>query len=213
MRNLLRKVQEILSTPQRLKGLSIIRVVFGIYMVGMYCLNLGNARLLWGNTGAIPENETFRPPHFPILSLYTLTSSHSAHIVLYALGIILAILFASGYYTRITSILFFVTTASLYNRNEMLMDGGDNLLVIISLWMMLTNCSGRPSWWSDTRWRSTLTGTLLALMHNVGVIAIVAQVILLYTTSAFSKMGGNMWRDGTAIYYILPPIFEKADVV
>jgi hypothetical protein len=41
------------------------------------------------------------------------------------------------------------------------------------------------------------------LLHNCGMFVIAAQVCILYGAAGLYKVQGGMWRDGTALHYIL----------
>jgi hypothetical protein len=42
-----------------------------------------------------------------------------------------------------------------------------------------------------------------AILHNFAIAAMVVQLSILYAASAFAKLAGGLWQDGTAIYYVL----------
>lgn len=44
-------------------------------------------------------------------------------------------------------------------------------------------------------------GTLRVWVHNIGVLAIAAQVVILYFIAGFAKAFGEEWQHGTALYY------------
>lgn len=93
---------------------------------------------------------------------------------------------------------------SFAQRNPLLLDGGDNLALIIVPMLLLTACFDRlrlfPPLWTvpliTRHWLATL-------LHNIGVLAVGAQICLVYVTSGLYKVQGEMWQDGTALYYIL----------
>ena len=47
----------------------------------------------------------------------------------------------------------------------------------------------------------TATGWFGVIVHNLAVVAIGAQVIIIYLIAGLAKARGTWWRDGTAIYY------------
>lgn len=48
--------------------------------------------------------------------------------------------------------------------------------------------------------KQSICGTLT---HNLGVMLIVVQVLALYAVSGLYKLGGDLWINGTAVYYVL----------
>ena len=67
----------------------------------------------------------------------------------YLLAMLAGVLFALGWRTRISSLLFCFVVVALENRNPLITDGGDNILVLMSLFLCFTRC-GRH-WSLDAR--------------------------------------------------------------
>jgi hypothetical protein len=79
----------------------------------------------------------------------------------------------------------------LENRLPQIGDGGDNIMRIVLVYLLFT---------STTR-TSRLSG-VRTWFHNLGVFAIVLQVVILYTVSGTSKLMGEPWTNGTALYMV-----------
>lgn len=72
----------------------------------------------------------------------------------------------------------------------MIQDGGDNIARIVLCYMLLLNFSrGAASKFSNA-------------IHNLGVVAIYIQLIIMYLVSGLTKVQGEYWLNGTALYYI-----------
>jgi len=188
------------STERRLVGVAFMRVGLGAIILAVYSQHILLFRFLWGDDGVVPfalfkEILTANREH----SLFDLYPPLNP--IVFIFGILSTISFTIGFYTRISSIAFYVFTFSLYTRNPFLLDGGDNLLYLLAFYLMFTDCGARFS--ADAARNPSQPGPIRALVHNFGVSAIVAQLAILYFTSAFYKIQGHMWQDGTAIYYIL----------
>lgn len=137
----------------------------------------------------------------------------------YALAIVAGVLFTLGWRTRISSVLFCFVVVALENRSPLITDGGDNVLVIMSLFLCFTRC-GRH-WSLDARrlrsgpreprrdlpeWRLELGAVreqMANVLHNGAVLAIAFQVCVIYATAGLYKVQGSMWQDGTAMGYVL----------
>ncbi|MGB7926452.1 MAG: DCC1-like thiol-disulfide oxidoreductase family protein [Pyrinomonadaceae bacterium] len=97
-----------------------------------------------------------------------------------------------GYWTRIATLITMVTFQVIVDRLPELNDGGDNITNLILFYLLFALPVGaRPA-----------RGSLRIWLHNVGVLAIGAQLIILYLTSAFLKLSGDVWHHGTAMYLI-----------
>jgi len=137
----------------------------------------------------------------------------------YLLTLAIGVLFALGWHTRVVSILFMWTVLALENRAPLLTDGGDNILVLMAVYLVFAACA---EYWSlDARrrarkapqprkpvigWRGELAAARrqsVTLMHNGAVLVIAAQVCVIYTTAGLSKVQGTMWQNGSAMGYVL----------
>lgn len=174
-------------------------------MLAFYASHLFQFRLLWGVHGIIPFPLFLAGIQHHSFSLYRFASSDWIGYCIFALGFFVTLAYTVGYKTRIFSILFYIFTWSIYTRNPDLLDGGDNLLYLMTFYMIFVDSGAHFSLDAiRRRTREAITNRPIAsLFHNFGVLAIMVQLCLLYLTSAFYKIQGHMWQDGTAIYYVL----------
>ncbi|MET9417274.1 HTTM domain-containing protein [Streptomyces klenkii] len=193
----------------------------------------------------------------------------------YAFAVVTAALLALGWRTRTMTVLSMVGVLSLQNRSVFLGDGGDNVIHLMALYLILTRCgrvwsldarraakrAGQPagpdltgivlwaccgtalaaamvlgdtrmSWtehgplpgvgWATALWALWLVqglwwlakrygpgepravlDVLANLLHNAGLLVIMAEVCLIYATAGWYKIQGSRWQDGTALYYPL----------
>ncbi len=198
----LRRFEAYAGREHRVIGAAVLRIMLGMNVLLMQTLHLQQREFIWGDHGVLPIawSSTFLSVT-GLPSLYNV-GDETFHAALYCIGIFVSALFVVGVYSRAVSIVFYIMTMSLFARNTVLLDGGDNLLELIAFWMMFLNLSGRETTGSVGS-SPKRRGALTALLHNLAIVAIVGQVSLVYFTSAWSKMMGHKWQDGTAIYYIL----------
>lgn len=133
----------------------------------------------------------------------------------YLLALLAAGALALGWRTRASAVLFALTVLSLQNRNVFVGDGGDNVIHLMALYLVLTRCGA--VWSLDARRRSRRPGkdpaewgepravadALAAMLHNAAMLVIAAQVVLVYATAGWYKVQGTRWQDGTAVHYPL----------
>ncbi|MEU9142517.1 HTTM domain-containing protein [Streptomyces sp. NPDC048349] len=181
----------------------------------------------------------------------------------YAVAVLSSVGLLLGWRTRATSVLFMVGVLSLQNRSVFMGDGGDNVIHLMAVYLVLTRCAqvwsldarrarlrGSASagaagpvlwgvlgavfafgavtgrfgsgwlsvfaalwvvaglWWLVDRkepegeGRATLS-VLANVLHNAGMLVIMAEVCLIYATAGWYKVQGSRWQDGTALYYPL----------
>ena len=193
------------SVPRRLLGVGVTRIVLGSVSAVLYALHLSQRHFLWGADGAVSRADIaaiLRALHS--WSLYAVFPNALGAECLYWAGLVVSIMFAAGLFTRITSILFFVLTWSLYQRNPYALNGGNNLLVILAIYLMfadLSTLSLDRSLFGERRPRGF--DWLRGMLHNAALAACLLQLGVLYFEAGFYKIQGHVWSDGTAIYYIL----------
>ncbi len=159
-------------------------------------------------------------------SVITLSNSHVYFEVCYAAALIAAASFMLGWRTRATSVVFAVMVASFHARALFMTDGGDNLILLMVMYLTFTACGRR--WSLDARransssagdarrpvaktqgshglWRQlgTTRSVLTTVLHNCGMFVIAAQVCVLYGSAGFYKVQGGTWENGTALHYVL----------
>ncbi|MFF4008634.1 HTTM domain-containing protein [Streptomyces sp. NPDC001717] len=183
--------------------------------------------------------------------------------IVYAVAVLASAGLLLGWRTRATSVVFMVGVLSLQNRSVFMGDGGDNVVHLMAIYLVLTRCAqvwsldarrarrrgsatagaagpvlwavlgvvyaygavtGRFSagwlaafaavwvmcglWWLVDRHDPEGEGqavldVLANLLHNAGMLVIMAEVCLIYATAGWYKIQGSRWQDGTALYYPL----------
>ncbi|MEU9178022.1 HTTM domain-containing protein [Streptomyces sp. NPDC048550] len=181
----------------------------------------------------------------------------------YALSVLSSVLLMLGWRTRAMSVVFMAGVLSLQNRSVFMGDGGDNVIHLMAMYLVLTRCAqvwsldarrarlrGSASagaagpvlwgvlgavfaygavaarfgygwlaafaalwvvcavWWMVDRFEPEGEGravldVLANLVHNAGLLVIMAEVCLIYATAGWYKIQGSRWQDGTALYYPL----------
>jgi len=155
-------------------------------------LELPFARYLWGPRGVGWGSTS--PVLGPMLgNVFDLVFTTDAGVfcVLFILGIgALGLLL--GYSTRIATFLVLVTFFLLGQRLPELYDGGDDITRLV-LFYMLFLLPHRAKFSS---------GELRVWFHNIAILAITFQLVIMYVISGFAKANGEMWQEGVAMYYI-----------
>jgi len=204
-RRALHAAQAALSVPHRLYGVALLRVGLSAVVLAIYVMHFAQRAFLWGSDGAYPTSlflSVLRAQRS--FSLYAFSDAPTYQLLVYVAGMLVSFLLMVGWKSRLNAVLFYVFTWSLYARNPLLLDGGDNLLYILAFFLMFTRCG---EYLSIDRLlhadRPARDRPFLSLIHNYALAAMIVQLCLLYFTSAFYKMQGHMWQNGTALYYVL----------
>lgn len=194
-----------LSTGRRQLGVALLRIVLGSVMTVLYGLHFSQRHFLWGPDGVFSHaNSSAYLAAKHTWSLYAIFPSAMGAECLYWIGLTVALMFAAGLFTRLSSIAFFILTWSLYQRNPYALNGGDNLLIILSIYLIFADLSGlsldRRLFGKPGESRFTW---LAGMLHNFALAACLLQLGILYFEAGFYKIQGHVWSSGTAIYYIL----------
>ncbi|WP_367321945.1 HTTM domain-containing protein [Streptomyces sp. HUAS ZL42] len=114
----------------------------------------------------------------------------------YALAVLSSLLLLLGWRTRTMSVLFMVGVLSLQNRSVFMGDGGDNVLHLMSLYLLFTRC-GRV-WSLDAR-RERLADTARArgerVADRVGPVLWAVFGLLLLVATVTGKLGADWLTD------------------
>lgn len=188
------------SRPRGYAGLAAFRIVAGGTILFQYLVNHAQRRFLYGPNGIYPLRDG-AGDGFPLLRV-----SHSIawFEIVYHAGILAALLWLCGVRTRFTTPACYVLWRSLDDRNPLLADGGDNLAGLLLFYACFADVSAR--WSLDARARprsepTTVVQKCAGMLHNTALLAMLAQVCLLYAVAGLTKVQGVTWQDGTSIYY------------
>lgn len=188
---------------RHLIGLSLLRILLGVASIMFYVSDYSRREFLWGPNSYDSQSLAARQMGGGLFSLYSLSNSQTWFELVFHAGLLTAILFTI-FGGRALTILQAVFIWSIYNRNQDILEGGDNLARILIIFMIfaVTNAYLAPG---ARRRRERLTaraGTLPIAVHNLSVYLIVFQICVLYFVAGYSKITGTVWQDGVALYYI-----------
>ncbi|MEU4463075.1 HTTM domain-containing protein [Streptomyces sp. NPDC024017] len=210
--------------PVSLYAASVLRIGYGLLYLIFLLREFPHRDEIWGPgspwTPALAQELFEQTGWFSVLAL---SDSRACFELCYVLALVTSALFMLGWRTRVMSVLFAVMVTSFHARAIFMTDGGDNLVLLMALYLVLTACGRR--WSLDARRHrrkavpagsappppgSPLRGqlrdartTLVTAVHNCGMFVIAAQVCLLYGSAGLYKVQGPSWGSGTALHYAL----------
>ncbi|TDE00427.1 HTTM domain-containing protein [Jiangella asiatica] len=191
-------------------GLATMRILLGVAILGSLTVNFAERHYVWG-PGArwLTPWLTVDEYGFPFTAVFSESDSTTVFTLKYLVLAALAVAFTLGWRTRIVTPLLMIGVASLMRLNPLGDDAGDNIVRIMLLYLCFADVSGR--WSLDARRRERPDHRPLVrtppwmgvLFHNVALIAVAAQIFIVYMTSGLSKVQGSMWQEGVGLYYPL----------
>ncbi|WP_405855926.1 HTTM domain-containing protein [Streptomyces sp. NBC_01515] len=217
--------------PVSLYAAAVLRIGYGLLYLAFLLREFPHRDEIWGpGSPWTPKLARQLFDQTGWASILTLSDSRPYFETCYALALVTSALFMLGWRTRAVSVLFAVVVASFHARAIFMTDGGDNLILLMALYLVFTACGRR--WSLDarrTRRRAsagkgeekgkgnsagsgagefrhqlgTSRRTLTAVLHNCGMFVIAAQVCFLYGSAGLYKVQGGSWGNGTALHYVL----------
>ncbi|MGW1722703.1 HTTM domain-containing protein [Streptomyces sp. NPDC002306] len=210
--------------PVSLYAASVLRIGYGLLYLIFLLREFPHRAEIWGPdapwTPAL-AHQLFEQTGWK--SILTLSDNRGYFELCYVLALVTSALFTLGWRTRVTSVLFAVVVTSFHARAIFMTDGGDNLILLMAIYLVLTACGRR--WSLDARrarLRAVRAGnapepagnqfarelrdartTLITVVHNCGMFVIAAQVCFLYGSAGLYKVQGASWGGGTALHYAL----------
>lgn len=187
--------------PTSARPLGAIRILFGLCALA----NLGFAAVeldhWYSDAGLLRGDESrvvagpLQPS--PLQYLQDPTSVRVAFACTAAAAVFLTI----GLRARLMSILFYLGMLAIHCRNIASSSGADVLLMTFAFNLMLCPSGAAYSVdaWMERRRRGTAAEPIIIPW---GLRLIQIQISLVYTLAAFTKAGGNLWINGSALHYV-----------
>jgi hypothetical protein len=178
--------------PHQLIGVRILQVSIGAALLFEVFTDFPFAGYLWGpnGTGWGSTKDALGPILGDLFDrVFTADAAILGVLFILALGA-LGLLF--GYWTRVATLLALVSFSLLTTRFPEFYDGGDNITQLMLIYMLFL-LPHRAKFSS---------GELRVWLHNIALLAIILQLIVVYSTSGLLKSTGDMWRGGVAMYYL-----------
>lgn len=173
------------------------KLVYSWFLVNTLIL-LPAAAEFWSGHSLIPPGDKEITEHYPLLNLLGYDVFAPYYMVFAFLQLALLVLGILCVYPRIVSVLIYIVTINLDNRAYVILDGGNNLLQIVMLYLILMD----PSL-SRNKYKSATINQLNNTFSNLGFYMVRLQLVMVYLVSGLAKVSGELWQNGTALYYTL----------
>ncbi len=202
-----------------MRSIALFRVLLATLILIDLVLRSEHMRTFYTDDGVLPRELWLEITHRWHWSLHAASGDLWWQIVLFSIAGLFALALLVGYRTRIAAFASFVLLASLLNRNGLILQGGDQLLVIMSFWALFLPLAARFS--IDSALQPDLHTQPSPLTAETGVnkdsvvghypselpyfslatVAIVFQILYLYFFTAILKNGDAWIVRFDAAYY------------
>lgn len=190
--------------PVPAHSIALFRIAFGCVLLFEAFFLLAHAEDYFGPDGLIPYERFEKRARGRAFSLFLyLPPTLSTVYWILAAHIVAVALLTVGLLTPLSAVASFVTLRSLIARNPEIANGGDNVAKYMAFFLMFTPCGAAYS--LDARWFSawasadgsapTFEPWALRLMQ--------IQLCIVYFNTAYWKLKGATYRNGTAMYYAM----------
>jgi hypothetical protein len=179
-------------------GIRLLRkLVYGWFLVNTLIL-LPAASEFWGTDSLIPQIGSDLIKKYPLLHLLHISAVAPWYKLFIVFQVVLLVLGILCIYPRIVSTLIYLVTINLDNKAYVILDGGNNLLQIVLLYLILID----PSL-NRNRYKSSTANYLNNALSNAGFYMVRLQLVMVYLVAGLAKVSGELWQNGTALYYTL----------
>lgn len=186
--------------PQPTRVLGAYRIAIGILTLYSFLLFAKDATTFFSDRGVIAvstcERMQEREWHSVLAVLRTPAGVNCTLVALF----LVAVSFTAGFYTRASSILLYILVTSFHERNPLVMNSGDSVLRTMLFFFMFAPAGKSYSVDSIRRRRAgfepepTLAAPWAQRMMQI-------QVAVIYFTTAYAKSRGDLYHNGSAMYY------------
>lgn len=190
---------------------ALFRIVMGGTVLLVLATSWLDRHYLWGiGSRFIDPVATDRGYPWFFEAVFVKSNAVAFDAAYYALAAV-AVAFVLGWRTRVVAPVLLLLWMGLSVNSTLLTNGGDTIMRVTLLFACFADLSAR--WSLDARRRRRAPTVddeerivprwLATLLHNTALVLCCWQILLVYAGSAFYKLDGVEWRNGTASYYSL----------
>lgn len=188
--------------PKPTSTLALVRIAFGLLMIGWTAALLPGLSAMFGSEGLLPRQPTvtYAGGHW-VWGLLGLFPGQAALVALFALLMASSVCLMLGFCTRLAALFVFVGVLSFERRNPFVFDSGDALVRIIALYIALSPAGAALSVDRFRRAREHFWEAPVRTQWALRLLQI--QLSVVYLSTVWAKARGTTWNDGTAVSYAL----------
>lgn len=183
--------------PRPTSTLAVVRIAFGAMLL-VWALALAPDLMVFYSSSGMLHTQVPGPWTWGLLKLFP---SKIAVIVAYQLLLLSALAMILGAWTRVASVVAFLTLLSFERRNPFVINTGDWLLRITAFHLMFAPAGASLS---VDRWRRHPQDFWTFPARSPWALRLIQiQISVIYTFTLWGKVRGTAWNNGTAVSYAL----------
>lgn len=193
-----------------LRSIALFRVLLGGLLLCDLLLRSVDLTVFYTDAGVLPRHHLLSISNKWYWSLHAAGGALWWQILLFTIAGVAAVALIAGYRSKLAALVSFVLLASLLNRNGLILQGGDQLLIVMCFWSLFLPLGARYSFdaallpeFQNTPNSNVGRGDIVHGYFSVATIAIVFQILYLYIFTAIMKTG-DAWlvRFDAAFYAV-----------
>jgi hypothetical protein len=192
VRNLIDRVTESRTHPNTVRLFR--RVIYGWHLMSVLLL-LPAASEFWGTESLIPMHPS---PHKGLLRLLDIDAVRPYYLWFLATYIVLLVVGMTCRWPRAVALLIYVVAMNLENRAWIILDGGDNLMQLMLIYLIFMDTSP-----AGVQRKPGLVTYANNAITNAAFFIARLQIVAVYLVAGLAKIDGELWQNGTALYYTL----------
>lgn len=182
-----------------LRSLALFRVLLGSVLFFDLCWRLVDLRTFYTDYGVMPREWMLQLNGLWRITLHAANGETWFVAILFVVEMLAALMIVFGWRTRAAAIVAFVLHASLLNRDQMVLLGGDILILMLTFWSIFLPVAARASIDAALAKTPPPADNRHVSFASAGLLL---QVLSVYFFSAILKSGPE-WHNGTAVSYAL----------
>ena len=194
-------VNDFWFAPRSPKILGVIRILTGLLL--LYSLAVWTIELttFFAADGLLPQSyRQANGMYFAWSHLDWLASSPTMLLVTHCVGMLIAVLFAAGIQTRVTSVLAALIAIGYCNRSIGADFGLDQILAFLCMYCAIGNAGGAYSVDRMLAFGKSVPAPLASTTTNIAIRLIQIHLCIVYFFAAVGKLQGTSWWSGEAVW-------------
>ena len=189
----------------RQTGVTLLRIFLGLALLKDFITYFNNRHFIFDQKGIVSYGTYQDLINFYGLHWLNIDFTQPSNSVIFCiLGALLSLFFTLGIFSRTTAFLLFFMSFIFKFRNIFLLDGGDNIVMVILPFFFFIQSKSICSTYDRLIEKLNInTNPYCKKISNLAILAILIQVCFIYLFAGLHKLQGETWLNGTALYYIL----------
>jgi len=187
-------------------GASVLRFLIGFLLFKDFLIYFINRSFLFDNKGIVSYNTYLDIVNYYKLGWLYIDFLNQINVNIFCcLGVLFSFLFMIGIFQKISAVILFFLLFVFKIRNLYLLDGADNVILVLLPFFLFINTYSFSQKYNflKNKYFVNKNNAVVNLFSKYFLTAITIQLCIVYFFSGLHKLQGGVWRDGTALYYIL----------